>query len=288
MAHAPNPLFCQGISAGCSHTLAVSSHGRSGTEEYAAIDVLLQHVADLAAEHSYRPPRSAVRKHRAKKTPASASETASESASGSTAKRVRPTAQASWDDRHIAALECYAAESAAETSSQSEPELTPGTANEASHTPATSVDGPSQATHNRTPLRELSTNVPQPLPRGSARAQLAASTAQTPRRRTPLRAGRSQNEATLAFLEARYNQDLEMRLLSYHIDKRKLDLKIRQHEDKMKLLHQQHADDVRLREAEVEMRRMEMMAVLEERRANTAYQASQLQLIKELIEGKKE
>ncbi|KAH8029375.1 hypothetical protein HPB51_000018 [Rhipicephalus microplus] len=192
----------------------------SGTEEYAAIDVLLQHVADLAAEHSYRPPRSAVRKHRAKKTPASASETASESASGSTAKRVRPTAQASWDDRHIAALECYAAESAAETSSQS--------------------------------------------------------------------AGRSQNEATLAFLEARYNQDLEMRLLSYHIDKRKLDLKIRQHEDKMKLLHQQHADDVRLREAEVEMRRMEMMAVLEERRANTAYQASQLQLIKELIEGKKE
>ncbi|KAL3248506.1 hypothetical protein MRX96_056453 [Rhipicephalus microplus] len=238
------------------------------------------HVADLAAEYSYRPPRSAVRKHRAKNTPASASETAPESASGSTAKRVRPTAQASWDDRHIAALECYAAESAAEISNQSapnmsavgmaderthtpattvdgpstevrgrhtpspEPELTPGTANEASHTPATSADGPSQATHNRTPLRELSTNVPQPLPRGSARAQLAASTEQTPRRRTPLRAGRSQNEATLAFLEARYNQDVEMRLLSYQIDKRKLDLKIRQHEDNMKLLHQRHADDV--------------------------------------------
>ncbi|KAL3173900.1 hypothetical protein MRX96_001120 [Rhipicephalus microplus] len=303
-----------------------------------------KHVADLAAEYSYRPPRSAVRKHRAKNTAASESETASESASGSTAKRVRPTAQASWDDRHIAALECYAAESAAETSNQSgdavtpaasllrsmyaredeapnmsaagmaderthtpattvdgpstevrgshtpspEPQLTPGTANEASHTPATSADGPSQATHNRTPLRELSTNVPQPLPRGSARAQLASSAEQTPRRRTPLRAGRSQNEATLAFLEARYNQDLEMRLLSYQIDKRKLDLKIPQHDDKMKLLHQQHADNVRLREAEMEMRRMEMVAVLEERRANAAYQASQLQLIKELIQGKKE
>ncbi|XP_075730666.1 uncharacterized protein LOC142772370 [Rhipicephalus microplus] len=238
------------------------SRKKSGTEEeYAAIDILLQHVADLAAEYSYGPPRSAVRKHRAKNTPASESETASESASGSTAKRVRPTAQASWDDRHIAALECYAAESAAETSNQSgdavtpaasllrsmyaredegtandvddrdtrchfdwplsveaqsgmaderthtpattvdgpstevrgshtpspEPELTPGTANEASHTPATSADGPSQATHNRTPLRELSTNVPQPLPRGSARAQLASSAEQTPRRRTPLR-----------------------------------------------------------------------------------------------------
>ncbi|KAH7986728.1 hypothetical protein HPB51_026644 [Rhipicephalus microplus] len=135
-----------------------------------------------------------------------------------------------------------------------EPELTPGTANEASHTPATSADGPSQATHNRTPLR----------------------------------AGRSQNEATLAFLEARYNQDVEMHLHSYQIDKRKLDLKIRQHEDNKKLLHQRHADDVRLREAEMEMRRMEMVAVLEERRANAAYQASQLQLIKELIEGKKE
>ncbi|XP_075732073.1 uncharacterized protein LOC119178192 isoform X1 [Rhipicephalus microplus] len=342
---------------------------KSGTEEeYAAIGVLLQHVADLAAEYSYRPPRSAVRKHRAKNAPASASETASESASGSTAKRVRPAAQASWDDRHIAALECYAAESAAETSNHSgdavtpaasllrsmyareeegtandvddrdtrchfdwplsaeaqspnmsaagmaderthtpattvdgpstevrgshtpspEPQLTPGTANQASHTPATSADGPSQATHNRTPLRELSTNVPQPLPRGSARAQLASSAEQTPRRRTPLRAGRSQNEATLAFLEARYNQDLEMRLLSYQIDKRKLDLKIRQHDDKMKLLHQQHADNVRLREAEMEMRRMEMAAVLEERRANAAYQASQLQLIKEIVQGKKE
>nr|XP_037270116.1 uncharacterized protein LOC119161661 [Rhipicephalus microplus] len=135
-----------------------------------------------------------------------------------------------------------------------EPELTPGTANEASHTPATSADGPSQATHNRTPLR----------------------------------AGRSQNEATLAFLEARYNQDVEMRLLSYQIDRRKLDLKIRQHEDNMKLLHQRHADDVRLREAEMEMRRMEMVAVLEERRANAANQASQLRLIKELSEGKKE
>ncbi|KAL3206865.1 hypothetical protein MRX96_039864 [Rhipicephalus microplus] len=134
--------------------------------------------------------------------------------------RAGPAAQASWDDRHIAALECYAAESAAETSNQS--------------------------------------------------------------------AGRSQNEATLAFLEARYNQDLEMRLLSYQIDKRKLDLKIRQHDDKMKLQHQQHADNVRLREAEMEMRRMEMVAVLEERRANAAYQASQLQLIKELIQGKKE
>ncbi|XP_075751991.1 uncharacterized protein LOC142817918 isoform X1 [Rhipicephalus microplus] len=169
-----------------------------------------------------------------------------------------------------------------------EPELTPGTASEASHTPETSADGPSQATHNHTPLRELSTNVPQPLPRGSARAQLAASTEQTPRRRTPLRAGRSQNEATLAFLEARDNQDVQMRLLSYQIDKRKLDLKIRQHKDNMKLLRQRHADDVRLREAEMEMRRMEMVAVLEERRANAAYQASQLQLIKELIEGKKE
>ncbi|KAH7934602.1 hypothetical protein HPB51_029030 [Rhipicephalus microplus] len=153
---------------------------KSGTEEYTAIDILLQHEADLATEYSYRPPRSAVRKHHAKNTPAFASEMAPESASGSTAKRVRPTAQASWDVRHIAALECYDAESAAEISNQSEPELTPGTANEASHTPATSADGPSQATHNRTPLR----------------------------------AGRSQNEATLAFLEARYDQEVEMRLLS--------------------------------------------------------------------------
>ncbi|KAL3228840.1 hypothetical protein MRX96_023741 [Rhipicephalus microplus] len=252
-------------------SLRVVHHFNANTSKIIA---RTRHVADLAAEYSYRPPRSAVRKHRAKNTPASASETTPESASGSTAKRVRPTAQASWDDRHIAALECYAAESAAEISNQSEPELTPGTANEASHTPATSADGPSQATHNRTPLRELSTNVPQPLPRGSARAQLAAE--QTPRRRTPLRAGRSQKEATLAFLEARYNQDVERRLLSYQIDKRKLDLKIRQHEDNMKLLHQRHADDVRLREAEMEMRRMEMAAVLEERRANAAYQASQL------------
>ncbi|KAH8033765.1 hypothetical protein HPB51_015797 [Rhipicephalus microplus] len=180
----------------------------------------IRHVADIAAEYSYWPPRSAVRKHRAKNTAASASETAPESALGSTAKRIRPTAQASWDDRHIAALECYAAESAAEISNQS--------------------------------------------------------------------AGRSQNEATLAFLEARYNQDVEMRLLSYQIDRRKLDLKIRQHEDNMKLLHQRHADDVRLREAEMEMRRMEMVAVLEERRANAANQASQLRLIKELSEGKKE
>ncbi|KAL3242046.1 hypothetical protein MRX96_021576 [Rhipicephalus microplus] len=129
------------------------------------------------------------------------------------------------------------------------PQLTPGTANEASHTPATSADGPFQATHNPTPLR-----------------------------------GRSQNEATLAFLEARYNQDIVMRLLSYQIDRRKLHLKIRQNEDNMKLLPQQHADDVRLRQAEVEMRRMEMVAVLEERRANAAYQASQLELIKGLIE----
>lgn len=37
---------------------------RLGTEEeYAAIDVVLQHVADLATEYSYRPPRSAVRTH---------------------------------------------------------------------------------------------------------------------------------------------------------------------------------------------------------------------------------
>ncbi|KAH7977207.1 hypothetical protein HPB51_026944 [Rhipicephalus microplus] len=186
---------------------------KSGTEEeYAAIDVLLQHVADLAAEYSYRPPRSAVRKHRAKNTPASASETAPESASGSTAKRVRPTAQASWDDRHIAALECHAAESAAEISNQSAPNMSAaGMADERTHTPATTVDGPS-------------TEV-----RGS---------------HTPSPAGRSRNKATLAFLEARYNQDVEMRLLSYQIDKRKLDLEIRQHEDNMKLLHQRHADDV--------------------------------------------
>ncbi|KAH8039588.1 hypothetical protein HPB51_007788 [Rhipicephalus microplus] len=190
---------------------------RSGTqEEYAEIDVLLQHVAALAAEYSYQPPRLAVRKHRAKNTPASASETTPESALGSTVKRVRPTAQATWDDRHIAALECYAAESAAEIISN--------------------------------------------------------------------QSGRSQNEATLAFLEARYNQDIVMRLLSYQIDRRKLHLKIRQNEDNMKLLPQQHADDVRLRQAEVEMRRMEMVAVLEERRANAAYQASQLELIKGLIE----
>ncbi|KAL1470891.1 hypothetical protein MTO96_040221 [Rhipicephalus appendiculatus] len=197
------------------------SRKKSGTEEeYRAIDVLLQHVADPAAECSYRPPRSAIRKHRAKKAQASAPESASDSASVSAAKRVKPPAQAPWDGRRIAALECDAAASAAEITQQS--------------------------------------------------------------------AGRSQNEATLAFLEASYDQDTEMRLLSYSIDKRKLDLQIRQHEDNMKLLHQQHADNMRLREAEMEIRRMEMTAILEERRANAAYQTAQLELIKGLVEKTKE
>ncbi|KAH8042656.1 hypothetical protein HPB51_025159 [Rhipicephalus microplus] len=228
---------------------------KSGTEEeYPAIDVLLQHLADLATEYSYQPPRSTVRKYRAKKTPASASETAPGSASGSTTKWVRPTAQDSWDDRHIAALKYYAAESAAEISNQSAPNMSAaGMSDERTHTPATTVDGPS-------------TEV-----RGS---------------HTPSPAGRSENEETLAFLEARYDQDVEMRLLSYLIERTKLDLKIRQHEENMKLLHKRHADGVRLREAEMKMRRMEMMAVLEERRANTAYQASQVEFIKGLIERK--
>ncbi|KAL3184029.1 hypothetical protein MRX96_006341 [Rhipicephalus microplus] len=130
-------------------------------------------------------------------TPQNESETTRGSASGSTAKRLRPTAQANWDGRHIAALECDAAESAAEMTNQS--------------------------------------------------------------------AGRSQIEATLMFLEAWYDQDVEMRLLSYQIDRRKLDLQIRQHKENVKLLHQQHADDVRLSEAEMDLRRMKMMAVLEER-----------------------
>ncbi|KAL3186387.1 hypothetical protein MRX96_028102 [Rhipicephalus microplus] len=162
-----------------------------------------------------------------------------------------------------------------------------GMSDERTHTPATTVDGPStEVRGSHTPSPELSTNVPQPLPSGSARAQLAESTEQTPRRRTPLRTGRSENEETLAFLEARYDQDVEMRLLSYLIERTKLDLKIRQHEENMKLLHKRHADGVRLREAEMKMRRMEMMAVLEERRANTAYQASQVEFIKGLIERK--
>ncbi|KAL1422036.1 hypothetical protein MTO96_022498 [Rhipicephalus appendiculatus] len=194
---------------------------KSGTEEeYRAVDVLLQHVADLAAECSYRPPRSAIRKHRAKTAQASAPESASDSASVTAAKRVKPPAQAPWDGRRIAALECDGAASAAAVTQQS--------------------------------------------------------------------AGRSQNEATLAFLEARYDQDTEMRLLSYSIDKRKLDLQIRQHEDNMKLLHQQHADNMRLREAEMEIRRLEMAAILEERRANAAYQTAQLELIKGLVQKTKE
>ncbi|KAL1484692.1 hypothetical protein MTO96_032429 [Rhipicephalus appendiculatus] len=92
----------------------------------------------------------------------------------------------------------------------------------------------------------------------------------------------------MAFLEARYDQDIEMRLLSYQVDKRKFDLQIRQQEDNMKLIHQQHADNIRLTEAEMDIRRMEMTAVLVERRANAAYQTSQRELIKGLIEKMKE
>ncbi|KAH8042401.1 hypothetical protein HPB51_023059 [Rhipicephalus microplus] len=174
-----------------------------------------RHVADLTTVYSYRPPRSSVRKHHVKKAPASASETAPGSASGSSTKRVRPTTRASWDGGPITALECYADDSAAEITNQS--------------------------------------------------------------------AGRSQNEATLAFLEARFDQDAEMRLLSYQIDKRKLDLRIQQYEDNMKLLDQQPADDIRLREAEMDMRRMETMAVLEEKWTSAAYRASQLDNCRQLV-----
>ncbi|XP_072146216.1 uncharacterized protein [Dermacentor andersoni] len=107
----------------------------------------------------------------------------------------------------------------------------------------------------------------------------------TPRvRRTPLRGTRGHNEATLAYLDARSDQEMQMRMLGHELDRERLALQIRQHDDKMQLHIRQHDDNVRLREQELELRKTELAALLEERRSSQVYQTAQLELIKALTE----
>nr|XP_050033547.1 uncharacterized protein LOC126530276 [Dermacentor andersoni] len=113
----------------------------------------------------------------------------------------------------------------------------------------------------------------------------AAPVLATPRvRRTPLRGTRGHNEATLAYLEARSDQEMQMRMLGHELDRERLALQIRQHDDKMQLHIRQHDDNVRLREQELELRKTELAALLEERRSSQVYQTAQLELIKALAE----
>ncbi|KAH6947935.1 hypothetical protein HPB50_022111 [Hyalomma asiaticum] len=79
---------------------------KSGTEEdYKAVDALLQNVADLARECGYRPPRSAVRKHRCRGAPK-----ADESACAP--QRATRLEQSASDGCLAAALEAHNAETA--------------------------------------------------------------------------------------------------------------------------------------------------------------------------------
>ncbi|KAH8042569.1 hypothetical protein HPB51_024622 [Rhipicephalus microplus] len=115
----------------------------------------LKHVTDLATEYSYRPPRSAVRKHRAKKLQLSHQRPR---------QGLRPPLSGSDLPRRPVGttVECYAAESAAEITNQYV---------------------------------------------GDARDN------------TCLKHREKPNEATLVFLEASCDQDVEMRLLRYQIDR---------------------------------------------------------------------
>lgn len=79
---------------------------------------------------------------------------------------------------------------------------------------------------------------------------------------------RGQNEATLVYLEARSEQEMRMRMLGHYLDRERLALQIRQHEDTMQLQMHQHSDNVRLRELELELRKTELAALLEERRTS--------------------
>lgn len=73
-------------------------------------------------------------------------------------------------------------------------------------------------------------------------------------------------------------------MLGHELDRERLALQIRQHEDQMQLKMQQHNANVRLRELEMELRKTELAAILEERRTSQAYQSAQLELIKTLTE----
>ncbi|XP_075532923.1 uncharacterized protein LOC142566072 [Dermacentor variabilis] len=102
----------------------------------------------------------------------------------------------------------------------------------------------------------------------------AAPVPATPRaRRTPLRGTRGQNESTLAYVEARSEHEMQMRTLVHDLGRERLALQIRQHEDNM-----------RLREQEVELRKTERAALLEERRRSQVYPTAQLELTKALTE----
>ncbi|XP_075535888.1 uncharacterized protein LOC142571429 [Dermacentor variabilis] len=293
----------------------IKNRKKSGTEEvYEVVHRLLQQVADLAREYSYRPPRSAVRSHRGtnKGRPVCAA------ASAAGAKQRQPST------RKTAAMECFAASSTdcGENSDvhvfvpEPEPEEEPDDPGRwaSSGWPASPEPccrqpaSPSDFAHEnptqrspvgtggndaRLPLQELPANATgtchgtvhgnssssnRPLPP-------AAPIQATPRvRRTPLRGTRGHNEATLAYLEARSDQEMQMRMLGHELDRERLALQIRQHDDKMRLHIRQHDDNVRLREQELELRKTELAALLEERRSSQVYQTAQLELIKALTE----
>ncbi|XP_075526197.1 uncharacterized protein LOC142557867 [Dermacentor variabilis] len=216
----------------------IKNRKKSGTEEvYEVVHRLLQQVADLAREYSYRPPRSAVRSHRGtnKGRPVCAA------ASAAGAKQRQPST------RKTAAMECFA---------------------------ASSTDcGENSDVH---------VFVPEPEEEPDDPGRWASSG--WPASPEPCCRTRGHNEATLAYLEARSDQEMQMRMLGHELDRERLALQIRQHDDKMQLHIRQHDDNVRLREQELELRKTELAALLEERRSSQVYQTAQLELIKALTE----
>ncbi|XP_070380685.1 uncharacterized protein [Dermacentor albipictus] len=276
----------------------------SGTEEeYEAVHRLLQQVADLARECSYRPPRSAVRSHRGTKNAAASAARAKERqpSTRKTAAVDSFTDCGENSDAHIFVPEPEEEPDDpgrwASSGWPASPEPEPCCRQPASPSDCTR-ENPAQRSpvgtdgnDGRLPLQELPANATgtchgtvhgnssnRPLPP-------AAPVLATPRvRRTPLRGTRGHNEATLAYLEARSDQEMQMRMLGHELDRERLALQIRQHDDKMQLHIRQHDNNVRLREQELELRKTELAALLEERRSNQVYQTAQLELIKALTE----
>ncbi|XP_070377049.1 uncharacterized protein [Dermacentor albipictus] len=282
----------------------IKNRKKSGTEEeYEAVHRLLQQVADLARECSYRPPRSAVRSHRGTKNAAASAARAKERqpSTRKTAAVDSFTDCGETSDAHIFVPEPEEEPDDpgrwASSGWPASPEPEPCCRQPASPSDCTR-ENPAQRSpvgtdgnDGRLPLQELPANATgtchgtvhgnssnRPLPP-------AAPVLATPRvRRTPLRGTRGHNEATLAYLEARSDQEMQMRMLGHELDRERLALQIRQHDDKMQLHIRQHDDNVRLREQELELRKTELAALLEERRSNQVYQTAQLELIKALTE----